>query len=69
MEDQGISQLDYLKQLYDRRLKNGKDPNSVVMRSIRDQIASMERDEDMKKLAKEEPEIYRFIMSGVNINE
>ena len=69
MEDQGISQLDLLKQLYEERLKEGDDPNLVSMRSMRDQIASMERDEDMKKLAKEEPEIYRFLMSGVNINE
>ncbi len=69
MEERFESQLDNLKRLYERRLKAGKDPNLLSMRSIRDQIASMERDEDMKKLAKEEPEIYRFLMSGVNINE
>ena len=63
------SQLEALKHDYETLLKMGEDPHSKMMQCLHDQIASMERDEDMKKLAKEEPEIYRFLMSGVNINE
>lgn len=63
------SQYEALKHDYDTLLKMGEDPNSKMMRCLRDQIASMERTEYLKKLLREEPERYHFLMSGPNINE
>ncbi len=57
------------KETYYRLLDKGLDPNSLVMQSLRQSFESAEREQRLDKLAKEEPERYQFLMSGVNINE
>ena len=64
-----FSQYEFAKEQYQRMLKEGLDPNSVTMRCLKDKIAGMERTQWLKTLSKEDPETYRFLMSGPNIHE